>query len=79
MTCFPPYEVTYITDSKDKVLYSLSYSTALVPNAGSNHVYLICVFIRFNISLLRKVKYCISLLKLFVSLLVRLSASETGP
>ena len=26
--------------------YSLSYSTALVPNAGSNHVYLIGVFIR---------------------------------
>ena len=28
-------------------VYSLSYSTALVPNAGSNRVYLICVFIRY--------------------------------
>ena len=28
------------------MLYSLSYSTALVPNAGSNHVYLEGVFIR---------------------------------
>ena len=27
-------------------LFSLSYSTALVPNAGSNYVYLIVVFIR---------------------------------
>ena len=41
------------------VLYSLSYSTPLVPNAGSYHVYLISIFIRFNSCLLRKVKCCI--------------------
>ena len=39
-------------------MFSLSNSTALVPNAGSNHVYLICVFIRYNSCLLGKVKYC---------------------
>ena len=37
---------------------SLSYSTALVLNAGTDNVYLICVFIRFISCLLRKVKYC---------------------
>ena len=30
--------------------YSLSYSTVLVPKAGSNHVYLICVFIRYTVT-----------------------------
>ena len=37
--------------------YSLSYSTALVLDAGTDNVYLICVFIRFISCLLRKVKY----------------------
>ena len=37
---------------------SLSYSTALVLDAGTDNVYLICVFIRFISCLLRKVKYC---------------------
>ena len=40
---------------------SLSYSTASVPNAGSNRVYFVFfigVFIRYNSRLLRKVKYC---------------------
>ena len=39
-------------------LDSLSYSTALTLNAGTDNVYLICVFIRFISYLLRKVKYC---------------------
>ena len=39
--------------------FSLSYYTTLVPNAGTNHVYLICLFIRYNSCLLGKVKYCI--------------------
>ena len=37
--------------------YSLSYSTALVLDAGTDNVYLICVFIRSISCLLRKVKY----------------------
>ena len=37
---------------------SLSHFTALVPNAGTYHVYLICMFIRHNSCLLGKVKYC---------------------
>ena len=41
------------------LLYSLSYSTALVPNAGTNHVHLICMFIRYNSCLQGKVKYCV--------------------
>ena len=42
---------------KYKKYLSLLYSTALVPNAGTDNVYLICVFIRFISCLLRKVKY----------------------
>ena len=42
-------------------IISLLYSTALVPNAGTDNAYLICVFIRFISCLLGKVKYCISI------------------
>ena len=48
----PTLNYTAITDRHS----SLSYSTALVPNAGTDNMYLICVFIRFISCLLRKVK-----------------------
>ena len=49
---------------------SLSYSTALVLDAGTDNVFLICVFIRFISCLLRKVKYC--------SIVSALQVSVTG-
>ena len=33
----------------DDLVHSLSYSTVLFPNAGTNHVYLVCVFLRVNL------------------------------
>ena len=56
------FYVFYRKTVNDNCLFSLSYSTALVPDAGTDNVYLICVFIRFHSCLLRKVKY--SLLEL---------------
>ena len=46
-----------VEDFKGFYHISLSYSTALVLDAGTDNVYLICVFIRFISCLLGKVKY----------------------
>ena len=43
-----------LAKSRRNRLLQNQYSTALVPNAGTDNVYLICVFIS---CLLRKVKY----------------------